>query len=136
MSNPTVTAEQLKAALVAEVEHFDMSDWMGGAIRIEPGPLNCGTTLCLAGLACHIAGDTMGVTESGFPYVEIGEEHISIAKRAMELLGLEDDRMFYTTYWPTVLQEEYENVRYFNSPKEAAKVALKVIDCYMGGKNE
>jgi hypothetical protein len=135
-SSPIVTAKQLKAALQREAEHFDMFNWARGAEGEWTEP-PCGTTLCLAGMACIAGGDKIVITkldENAVRTVAVdkngAEQAISV--RAAELLGLESwtSGLFYVSDWPTVLEIEYTRTR---DPIEHAKIGAKAIDYFLLG---
>jgi hypothetical protein len=100
----------LARKVLEHIEHelgddlFDMSDWGHQFTRLvyqrdEHGrfaqgsaEVQCGTSACIAGWACLLDPDTdVRFYDRGHQMYIVGN---SVASRAMELLGLDDDRLF------------------------------------------
>jgi hypothetical protein len=133
---PTVTGEQLQEALKKEAAFFNMNAWAWGDAGEYDKPV-CGTTMCLAGIACTLAGDKIRIIKiddavATFAVDPTGMTH-HIGERGAELLGLPDadEGLFHTSDWPESLYHEYLAA---NTPDERAEVGCRAIGHFLLGE--
>lgn len=78
-----------------QLRNFNMASWVvsAGALVVPGEQLDCGTTMCVAGWACYLAGWTLN------PYTDLaskdGETH-DIQGLAAKLLDLDTESLFFT----------------------------------------
>jgi len=84
----------------------------------------CGTTMCIAGTACYLAGLAM-------EDLAIGCGEGTFFGEARKLLGLNEEqanKLFYTEGWPSNLRDRY----YTGLSKDAVKAAIARINQVFG----
>lgn len=116
----------LKQAIIDHAEQLYMPWWMTGADEVSFLG-QCGTTLCIGGMACILAGDTVHRAKNGYagPYVVTKEgESILVVYRVIELLGPVSDSLFDWQFWPDRLKERF---RYAFNAAERASIACEAI---------
>ncbi len=95
-------AKKIYEIVTTHPESFDMAFWCENAdidldrLKPEDEVINCGTTMCIAGWAAHLAGYTL---VDGYDAVR-GNEETTISNAAMgELYGTQEalDRLFGMT---------------------------------------
>jgi hypothetical protein len=119
-----VTIEQLKKAIRDNAEHFSISTWFtvefdndtDAANSLNAEDLNkCGTTACIAGFACILAGTSLGFDPvMGYVAVEADSTKYPISQAAMHVLGWDKNDhyryshpLFNLSRWPEHLAAAY-----------------------------
>lgn len=111
-------AKKIKAAITAKPELWDQHKWaavesdnVGSLLDFTEGEgveLTCGTTMCIAGWACHLSGEKIdwrssehdGDNQIVASRLKSGE---MIEDRAAQLLGVDGSDLFYVYNEETVL---------------------------------
>jgi hypothetical protein len=124
MPKNRIFKDELKAAVVAQGDLFDMT--------YLAADTECGTTMCIAGLALHLAGYELLPAEDGDDkrrwFFIGGDSDLSEGIRtARDLLDLSSNKLFYADRWPTELQNELRNA----VTETRIQAALKAIDWFM-----
>lgn len=125
-----VTKEELKAALRAHPEEFDMSYWA------QKSP--CGTAFCIGGRTLLLAGgyevkpDTDSIREL-FDFYKDGKYIADVEQEAMSLLGVESVEytwfpLFHKGDWPSHLIRAYEGTE---TPAARVEIACQAIDYFI-----
>ena len=121
MIRDTVSLTEVKEYLKAHPEEFDMID-----VAI---PTECGTSLCICGVALHLAGYPLNVRDDGYALFDTGcHSNLDVG---VQLLGLEGDDLFYHHNWPLENYIAYKNA---TTGAERVDAGIKAIDLYMEGE--
>lgn len=100
---PAEVAQAVLAGIEGERGAFSMNDWISFAglsgryvLRPEDNPMECGTTLCAAGWACHVTGWTI----RSFERLTRGRSArgYTMSRVAAEALGLTEAEANYLFY--------------------------------------
>lgn len=148
--------ERVKAAILAEPDHFDMDFWWtvpadGNGIHLDDNgcwivdrsrqavpddaPLlghmsGCGTTACIAGWTVALAGERVRpgalIEYEARRLVGYGQDPLHASAHARCPL-------FYVDDWPDWLKDAFEEAE---SPAEAAAVACEAIDLWIGSQTD
>lgn len=125
-----VTKEQLKQFLSNYQRQIDMGHWGNSKeprslVSGKDDPEFCGTTFCIAGAICLVAGGKLVYDNDGDAYQVLlpgTEDSRSIPLSAMHLIGLlpdlptpkasyflcdEQPQLFHLELWPIQLRENY-----------------------------
>jgi hypothetical protein len=122
MNKDHVTKEELKAALVRQGELFDMDFIARDA--------ECGTTLCLCGLALQIAGYPLLPAPPNNNGVRWFDDNVqSNMDSGARLLGLQNTAMFLVAQWPGPLYNAWYHAK---TDADRIEIGLKAIDHFMG----
>lgn len=89
---------RIQEKILAEPENFNMRTW------------TCGTAHCIGGWACVLSGKV--------------EEDTSVIEME-DLLGMDDDSLFFTDTWDYPYGQDYEQAR---TLKDRAQIASNYID--------
>lgn len=119
--------QALKQAIMEHANQFYMPDWMTG--RNEVSELGvCGTTLCIGGFSCVLAGDTLKRDEDLGYIISISRDDVlSIVDRAEMLIQPWSAALFNFNLWPDDLEKAF---RIAETNIDRAAVACQAIDYY------
>lgn len=93
-------AQRILNEITAHPEAFNMADWCDiweEEFRPSDDAVSCGTTMCVAGWACHLEGYTLGDGIDGSFAFKPGEKPEHIQAVALRLLDLPDSSLFFTS---------------------------------------
>lgn len=122
--------QEVKQAILARPENFDMGHWIGGmddddalmspeiATSLETGE-HCGTTACIAGWICALNNLTT--------------MHPGYAASTFLGLGIDSARLFYTSNWPVDLRKHYKEAEFEGDTLAQAQIAAEAIDRFIEG---
>jgi|SRR5215469_16420626 len=112
----TILLVKVKAAILANPEHFDMSLWA------------CGTAACICGWTAKLAGEygtlQEGLTADGEPCFDA----VQLGARLLKISYEQASDLFLRS-WPSDLYLEYENAG--EDKAKRAQVAAAVIDDFI-----
>lgn len=121
--------QKIKKAILKEPRRLEMESW---ASKVERGEFSnpkhyppCGTAACIAGHAVWLENP------KAFKAAIIGKKEKEIDQRAQRLLQItqgQSARLFYVTWWPYDLSDQYREA---NTPLKRARIAVKRIDRFI-----
>lgn len=112
---------QVKDAILAETEHFDMGYWFRDHMhrdRALQTLTQCGTTACIAGWAVYIGIDNVRTVR----WIEYK------AKALLDLSKCQASRLFYVANWPLQYYSAYHDA---TSDLQRAVVAAQRIEHFI-----
>lgn len=108
--------QKVKAAILAEPEHFDMSWWTQEN--------DCGTAGCIAGWAVALAGGkSLGLVHARRLAGHIAQE----ARDSLQISQEESNKLFLGEYWPEPFRSRYTDAK----SKRWASIAADRIDHFI-----